>query len=145
MDGRDYEAPSAGQHSTAVPADCVELSVVAPCFDEAGNLRELCARVLAVFAERGLAGELLLVDDGSRDQSAAIMAELARAEPRVRVLRHARNRGIEAGWQTGVHASAGRYVCLIDADLQNRPEDIARLYDALHERGAGMVQAQRMP
>src|SRR5690348_2537815 len=126
MDGRDFDpigrnAPSrsparaAAERAAAVPAGEVELSVVAPCFNEAGNLRELCARVLAVFDARELAGELVLVDDGSRDDSAAIMAELAREQSRVRVLRHARNRGIEAGWQTGVHASAGRYVCLIDA------------------------------
>ena len=119
--------------------------MVAPCFNEAGNLRELAARVLQVFDQRQLAGELVLVDDGSRDQSASLLAALAREQPRVRVLSHTHNRGIEAGWQTGVHASTGRYVCLIDADLQNRPEDIAQLYDALRERGARMVQGVRVP
>ncbi|HMI91017.1 MAG TPA: glycosyltransferase [Polyangiales bacterium] len=134
----------------------IELSVVAPCFNERGNLRELAARVLAVFDQLALSGELVLIDDGSQDDSRMLLAELAREQPRVVVRCHARNRGIEAAWRSGVHASRGRYVCLIDADLQNRPEDIARLYRALREPPSGteadplpamvpvMVQGQRV-
>jgi phenylacetate-CoA ligase len=131
--------------ATAVPADRIELSVVAPCFDEQDNLRELTARVLATLDGLALNGELVLVDDGSRDGSRAVLAALAAEQPRVVVRHHAHNRGIEAAWRSGVHASRGRYVCLIDADLQNRPEDIALLYRALCASGAGMVQGQRVP
>src|SRR5512134_665783 len=100
----------------------IELSVVAPCFDEAANLRELTGRVLSALAQMRVQGELVLVDDGSRDETGAVLAELSAEHSGVVVVRHARNLGIEAAWRSGVHASSGRYVCLIDADLQNRPE-----------------------
>lgn len=142
MDGRDH----APEDQTAVPAEPIALSVVAPCFDEADNLRELAARVLAAFDTLALRAELVLVDDGSRDHSRAVLAALAAEHhPRIRVVHHPRNLGIAAAWRSGVHASRGRHVCLIDADLQNQPEDIAALYRAQQLNQGAMVQGQRVP
>jgi phenylacetate-CoA ligase len=120
-----------------------ELSVIAPCHDEAANLPELVERVRLLFARRRLAGELILVDDGSRDDSAEVMARLAAAHPFVLICRHPTTRGIVAAWKTGLARARGHYVCLIDADLQYQPEDIDRLYRELRFSHADVAQGWR--
>src|SRR3989442_15328413 len=102
-----------------------ELSVLVPCFNEEGNLPELVERTERVFERRGIAGEVVLVDDGSRDGTAAQIEALAARFANVVGVHHPTNRGIPAGWRSGLEASRGRYVCTIDADLQYQPEAIA--------------------
>lgn len=127
--------------STSEPA--LDLSIVAPCYNEAGNVAELVTRLRAVFERRQIRGEVVLVNDCSRDDTGARIDALARDFPEVRALHHSENRGLAAGWGTGVAASRGEYVCLIDSDLQYRPEDVGRLYrEILHTR-ADMVQGYR--
>ena len=122
----------------------IDLSVIAPCFDEADNLRELIARTLRVFDQKGLRGELILVDDGSRDATASIIREeQARHGDRIVGVFHPVNRGIEQGWRSGLEISRGIYVCLIDADLQNQPEDIYRLYREIKFSNVDLVQGIR--
>jgi phenylacetate-CoA ligase len=70
---------------------------------------------------------------------------LACADARVRGVRHPQNRGIAPAWRSGLQAARGSLICLIDADLQNRPEDIARLYHAYTDGGADVVQGVRRP
>jgi phenylacetate-CoA ligase len=120
-----------------------ELSVIAPCYNEAANLPELVERVRLLFARRELAGELILVDDGSSDATAEVMARLAADHAFVVVCRHATNRGIAAAWRTGLGQARGQYVCLVDADLQYQPEDIDRLYRELRFSHADVVQGWR--
>ena len=121
----------------------VALSVIAPCFNEARNVAELAARTLATFDRAGIDGELVLIDDGSADETWVEIERAALVDPRVRGFRHAVNRGIEAGWRTGMSNASGRLLCLIDSDLQNRPEDMASLY-ARHRAGdCDLVQGVR--
>jgi phenylacetate-CoA ligase len=120
-----------------------ELSVIAPCSNEAANLPELVERMRLLFTRRELAGELILVDDGSRDATAEVMARLAAEHGFVVVSRHPVNRGIEAAWKTGLAQARGNYVCLIDADLQYQPEDVDRLYRELRFSHADVVQGWR--
>src|SRR5688572_20495707 len=106
-----------------------EFSVIAPCFNEEANVAELARRVLNVFHRGGLQGELILVDDGSRDRTRAAIEELVREHPDQVVGRfHPTNRGIAHGWKTGVAAARAPVVGVIDADLQYQPEDLLRLY-----------------
>jgi len=121
----------------------VDVTVVAPCYNEAKNLPELVSRLLATFRKKGIAGEVILVNDGSRDDTGAIVDALASEHAEVRAFHHPVNRGIEAGWNTGVAAARGFYVCLIDADLQNLPEDVWRLYREIRGSGADLVQGYR--
>ncbi len=123
----------------------VALTVVAPCFNESGNVDALCDRVLSVFDRLGLPGELVLVDDDSVDDTWQLIESHERYDDRVRGFRHTHNRGIVAGWRTGLSAARGRLVCLIDADLQNPPESIGALYRCYCERNADMVQGVRRP
>lgn len=121
-----------------------ELSVVAPCYNEAGNLPELAERLLRVFEKRGIAGEVVLVDDGSRDATPSVIDELAARHPGVVVaVHHPKNQGIEAAWRSGLLAARGEYACLIDADLQYLPEDVHRLYREIRLTHADLVQGFR--
>ena len=121
----------------------VELSVVAPCLNEEANIPELVRRVAAVFQAKGLQGELILIDDGSTDGTVQVVSELRVIYPMLRFERHARNQGMEAAWKTGVNAARGKYVCLIDADLQNPPEQIWNLYQEIVFSRADIVQGYR--
>jgi phenylacetate-CoA ligase len=121
----------------------IEISVVAPCLNEEGNIPELTRRVFQLFQDRKISGELVLVDDGSTDRTYEVAAALSTKYPNLRIERHATNQGIEIGWRTGVSAACGRYVCLIDADLQNPPENIWDLYQEIIRSGADLVQGSR--
>jgi glycosyltransferase involved in cell wall biosynthesis len=122
-----------------------KLSVIAPCFDEELNVPVLVERMLAVFDQLGVAAELVLIDDGSRDGTwGAIQAAMA-AHPRVAGARHESNRGIVGGWITGLGVARGEVVCVIDSDLQNRPEDIPLLWRTYEKDSPDLVQAVRHP
>src|SRR5262245_15570748 len=109
-----------------------DLSVVVPCFNEEHNVRELVRRVLETFREGGVRGGLVLVDAGSPDATRSVIAEVEAAHAGVvRGVLHPANRGIAEAWRSGLQASRGRYVAIIDADLQYRPEDLLRLYGTL--------------
>jgi len=127
------------------PHEPVVLSVIAPCFNEEHNIDPLVDRTLAVFDSLKIPAELLLIDDGSADRTWQAIELRARSDHRVRGVRHLSNRGIEGAWRSGLQAAAGQLVCLIDADLQNRPEDIARLYKRYLQEAPDVVQAVRHP
>ncbi len=126
-------------------SDTPKLSVIAPCYNEQDNVALLVNRTLATFDTMDIPAELVLVDDGSADATWQRIEEAMADNPRVRAARHAKNRGIEGGWRTGIATARGELLCLIDSDLQNQPEDIARLYRAYVERGPDLVQAVRNP
>lgn len=126
-------------------SDPVALSVIAPCFNEAENVDLLCTRTVAAFDSADVPAELILVDDGSTDGTWERILWCAERDSRVRGIRHTCNQGMESAWRTGLETARGRLVCLIDADLQNRPEDIARLYAHYQQNQHDVVQAVRHP
>lgn len=101
----------------------IELSLVAPVFEEEENLEQLHQRVVEVFAGK-MSFELVLVDDGSRDRSAAFIRRLAASDARVVGVFFARNRGQTAATAAGIHVARGRLIATLDADLQNDPADL---------------------
>ncbi len=123
----------------------VALTVIVPCFNEKDNIEPLVERIAAVFQSLHIVGEVLLIDDGSKDGTWVEIVRHQECRPCVRGIRHDRNVGIERAWRTGLGASRGALVCLIDADLQNRPEDIAPLYIRFGEEAADIVQGVRLP
>ncbi|MCY4145117.1 MAG: glycosyltransferase family 2 protein [Chloroflexi bacterium] len=117
-------------------------SIVAPVYNEIGNLRPFTAQVRAVMDGLGEPWELLLVDDGSSDGSRELMLDLAAADPRLRVISFARNFGHQVAVTAGVDYASGRAVVLIDADLQDPPAVIPRLIEKWQE-GYDVVYAVR--
>jgi phenylacetate-CoA ligase len=137
------DAREAGPESQRQLAPSLDLSVVVPCFNEELNIPELAQRVLGMFDGAGLRGELVLVDDGSADQTARVIREHSERDPRVVGVFHRVNRGMAGAWRTGVNAARGVYVSIIDADLQYQPEDILRLYRTLLDSSVDVVQGWR--
>jgi dolichol-phosphate mannosyltransferase len=121
-----------------------ELSVVLPIFNEEENLPILLDEIRAALAPRGVAYEIVAVDDGSSDRSVEVLRSLRPDHPSLRVLRLARNSGQTAALDAGWRNARGRLVVSLDADLQNDPADIPRLVDTLEETGSDMVIGVRV-
>jgi glycosyltransferase involved in cell wall biosynthesis len=110
------------------------ISVVIPVYNEEGSLAELHGELAAVFASDALgAAEFVFVDDGSRDTSWSVLAELARTDIRVRAIRFRRNFGKAAALSAGFQAARGERIFTLDADLQDDPAEIPRFLDRLDE------------
>jgi undecaprenyl-phosphate 4-deoxy-4-formamido-L-arabinose transferase len=119
-----------------------EISVVIPVFNEAPNLKELYSRVVAALEPLKRTFEVVTVDDGSSDGSYEILAELQAADPRLRIVRLARNFGQTPALYAGFANVRGRIIVQLDADLQNPPEEIVKLIAKLDE-GYDVVQGWR--
>jgi polyisoprenyl-phosphate glycosyltransferase len=120
----------------------MELSIVAPAYDESGALPTFIKRTTAVLDHLGLSSELILVDDGSTDATWAIIESAAEADPRVRGVRLARNFGHQLALTAGLAEADGEAVITMDADLQHPPEIIPDLIAAA-SRGYDVVYAVR--
>jgi len=112
----------------------VQVSVVIPIYNEEANVGELVARVGAALQRTGKSFELICVDDGSRDGSAAALEALAAERPWLKPLYLIRNYGQSAALQAGFDAAQGEIIVTLDGDLQNEPEDIPELLRILDER-----------
>lgn len=115
-----------------------ELSVVVPVFDEEGSLRQLFAEIEPVASAITPKHEIVFVDDGSRDGSPRVLEELRRANPCVVVWRLDRNHGLSSALHCGFTRAKGRVIATLDADLQNDPADLPKLWAAI-EGGADMA------
>jgi glycosyltransferase involved in cell wall biosynthesis len=112
---------------TPPAAETLDVSVLVPAKDEAANLPEfvrLCAEALA---PAGFTYEVVIVNDGSRDDSDRVLRELARTHPFVRVVTHRRQRGIADALRSAGDVARGDVFVFYPADLQYLPEDIPRL------------------
>jgi len=105
----------------------MHLSIVVPIYNEAANLPGLYREVIASVDSEGYDFELIMVDDGSLDDSFSIMVELARQDQRCKVIRLRRNFGQTAAMAAGFDAASGEIIVPMDGDLQNNPADIPKL------------------
>jgi glycosyltransferase involved in cell wall biosynthesis len=130
------------QHLSPAP-DVLAVSVVIPCRDEAGNLPTLIEEVGAALS--GGDFEVIVVDDGSTDGSADILAALAASRPWLRHLRHARSCGQSAAVRSGLLAAKGDLIATMDGDGQNDPIYVPKMLERLVAGGpkVGIVAGQR--
>ena len=119
------------------------LSVIVPCFNEEKNLPLLVNRTNLTLGTEKIPGEIVLVNDGSRDGTGAVIDLLARQFQNVRTVHHEVNRGIVEGWRSGLAASSGEWVLTTDADLQYAPEDVPKLYREMETGRWDLVQGWR--
>jgi glycosyltransferase involved in cell wall biosynthesis len=108
-----------------------EISLVIPCYNEEGNLRELVKATRATVEPLKLSYEIIITDDCSRDNSWALLKELAAADARIRAQKFAFNCGQSAALWAGMKAARGKIIVTLDADLQNDPADLPKLLAAL--------------
>jgi glycosyltransferase involved in cell wall biosynthesis len=120
-----------------------ELSIVIPLYNEAANVEPLYAELTAALAEVGRTYEVIVVDDGSRDDSYARLRAVHERDPRWRIIRFRRNFGQTAGFSAGFTAARGAIVITSDADLQNDPRDIPVLLAKMDE-GYDIVSGWRV-
>src|SRR5438067_9425310 len=107
------------------------LSICVPVYNEEENLPLLHEAIARVFDANNIDGEILLVDDGSKDGSWKAIEVLVAKDPRVRGLKFAFNCGETAASDAGLRNARGKYVMTMDADLQNDPADIPKFIEAL--------------
>ena len=113
------------------PARGPSLSIVVTLFDEAGTLEELHRRLTAALEAVDRSYEVLYVDDGSTDGSFAILERLHADDPHIRAVRLKRNAGQHPAMHAGLSRARGEIVVTMDGDLQNLPEDVPRLVEAV--------------
>src|SRR5262245_18026206 len=119
-----------------------DLSVVVTVYNEAGCVEELYRRTLAALEPGPRTFELIFIDDGSTDGTFAMLERLHRADPRVRAVRFKRNFGQHPAMHAGLSRARGDIVVTMDGDLQNAPEDIPRLVEAV-EAGNDVASGRR--
>ena len=127
----ERDSPESGPVDTSPRSD---FAVIVPAFDEVENVPALFEALAETWRTHGLSGEVVIVDDGSTDGTAdAARAAAATFPGRVRIRRHARNRGKTEALVTGAAATPRRWLVLFDADLQHSTEEIPRFLDRLGE------------
>ena len=138
---RDPRAPRVSDAAAATR----DFAVIVPAYDEAENMPDLFAELADTFRRHDLDGEVVLVDDGSTDGTAAAAERAARAVglPRVRILRHRTNRGKTSAIVTASRATRAPTLVLFDADLQHATDEIPRFLDAL-DAGHDVVTGRKV-
>lgn len=107
--------------------------MIVPFFNEEDNVRLLYEAIVAALDSHAVTFEMVFVDDGSRDATHARAVELAKRDPRVRVVKFRRNYGQTAAMAAGIEHASGEILVTMDGDLQNDPADIERLLAKIEE------------
>ena len=118
------------------------LSIVCACFNEEECLPELYRRITAVCGQLGLPYEVVLVNDGSRDQTWQRMLDFAGSDPRLMCVNLSRNFGHQAALMAGLSVCQGEHILILDADLQDPPELLPEML-AQMDKGFDVVYGQR--
>lgn len=119
--------------------DSPELTILIPLFNEEESLPELCDWINRVVKGMGIRYEILFIDDGSSDDSWKVIQSLWEQYPVVRAFRFGRNYGKSAALDLGFQKALGQVVITMDADLQDSPDEIPRLYRMVSEEGYHLV------
>jgi undecaprenyl-phosphate 4-deoxy-4-formamido-L-arabinose transferase len=120
-----------------------DVSIVVTVFNEAGSVEELYRRAVAALEPGPRTFELIFVDDGSTDGTFAALERLHSGDPRVRAVRFKRNFGQHPAMHAGLSRARGDVVVTMDGDLQNEPEDIPRLVEAI-DAGNDVASGRRL-
>ncbi len=117
----------------------IDISIVIPLLNEAESLPELAAWIQRVADREGYTYEILMIDDGSTDDSWAVIQQLSASNPAIRGIKFQRNYGKSAGLYVGFAEARGQVVITMDADLQDSPEELPELIKMIREDGYDLV------
>lgn len=117
----------------------MDLSIVVPLFNEEESLPELCDWIMRVCNEQQLTYEIILVDDGSTDNSWEVVTQLRNTNQAIKGIRFQRNYGKSAALNEGFKGATGEVIITMDADLQDSPDEIPELYKMITAGGFDMV------
>lgn len=120
----------------------IEISIVTPMHNEEGCIHEFHRRISSALMGMGVTYEIILVNDGSTDSTADIICELSRTDPHLHGIFLARNRGQCTAIYAGIQNSRGRYVVIMDGDLQHKPEEVPSLIEEIR-KGYDLVSGCR--
>jgi glycosyltransferase involved in cell wall biosynthesis len=120
------------------------LSVVAPCYNEQGNLIPLVTAIREALEPLKVTYEIVIADDCSRDGSWNILQKLGAEDKRIRAVRLNRNCGQSAAVWAGIQSATGRFIATLDADLQNHPCELPRFLEAIQRGGCDCVCGSRV-
>ncbi len=121
----------------------MKISAVIACYRDAQAVPIMHERLVAAFAEAGVDHEIIFVNDGSPDNAAEVLAELAARDPKVVVVNHARAFGSQSAFTSGMRIATGDAVVLLDGDLQDPPEVIPEFVEKWRE-GYDVVYGERV-
>jgi len=121
----------------------LDLSIVLPVYNEAGSLPSLISELTAALGQLGRSYEIVAVDDGSSDDSVAVLRRLQEQEPRLRIVQFRRNFGQTAAFAAGFDYAQGAVIITMDADGQNDPADIPRLLEVMDAGDYDLVNGWR--
>jgi len=124
---------------SSIPQASLDLSIVIPAYNEAESLPELIEWISRVLSAYNWKYEIIVIDDGSEDQTAQVLHTLKKQYPVLRAIRFLRNYGKSAALQSGFEAARGAVVITMDADLQDDPEEIPALYRMIRQEGYDLV------
>jgi len=116
-----------------------EISVVIPMRNEAPNVEELCRELTATLSAYGRPFEIIVIDDGSTDDTFERLTRVQADEPQLRIIRFRRNFGQTAGFAAGFAHARGRYIITMDGDGQNDPRDIPAMVDMSEQQQLDIV------
>jgi glycosyltransferase involved in cell wall biosynthesis len=113
----------------------IEVSVVTPMHNEELCIEEFHRRISTTLTGAGYSHEIILVNDGSTDRTPRLMRELSEGDPNLVGVNLSRNRGQCTAIYAGIQQSRGRYVVIMDGDLQHKPEEVPSLVEAMKKDG----------
>ncbi len=117
----------------------INISVVVPLFNEDESLPELFAWIKKIMDEHAFSYEVVFIDDGSTDKSWKVITELAANHAEIRAIKFRRNYGKSAALNEGFKLCKGQVVITMDADLQDSPDEIPKLYDKIKVEGFDLI------
>lgn len=117
----------------------MNISIVVPSYNESESLPELCAWIDRVMQANRFSYEVIVMDDGSTDNSWEVLQKLSQENSAIKGMRFRRNYGKSAALNYGFEKAQGSVVITMDADLQDSPEEIPELYKMIHEEGFDLV------
>jgi glycosyltransferase involved in cell wall biosynthesis len=122
-----------GDAALGKPRARPKVSVIVPMYNEQESVRPLYAAIVQALGELGISYEMVFVDDGSKDDTVAIVRELARIDARLKIVKFRRNYGQTPAMAAGIEHATGEILVTMDGDLQNDPADIGTLLEKIDE------------